>query len=316
MLQAWPSKRLPVIPSPSATDAGRTVVHADLAVVTVAYHSQAALPHLARDLARQSRPPARWVLVDNCPESAPVACAGLELLPQLLTGREGDGFGVGCNRGLDTLADSGWRGWVWLLNPDTALPSGDELEQLLGLLGTLPPSTLVGTAVWDGKAFEASGGWLDPGLRFRRRRLGPAQLDAGGSVAVDWLSGCNLLLQPEAHRPPARFDPRFPLYYEDMDLCRRLAAAGASVLWLPRPVVQHRRGSGSAAPSPRRVRLSTLSYLRFLGLHSPGWVFALRSLRLLLINLLRLPVQPRRSLAALGGLVRVLGEGGGNPKLP
>ena len=237
-------------------------------------------------------------------------------MPQLLLGQEGDGFGAGCNRGLEPLATSGWRGWVWLLNPDTNLPCGDELEQLLQLLSPLPASTLVGNAVWDGKAFEANGGWMDPGLRFRRRRLGQARVEALGSVAVDWLSGCSLLLQPEAHHPPARFDPRSPFYYEDMDLCLRLSAASAPVLWLPRPVVQHHRGSGSSAPSPRRVRLSTLSYLRFLRAHTARWVFALRSLRLLLHNLLHLPIQPRRSLATLGGLARVLCEWGGNSRLP
>jgi hypothetical protein len=81
------------------------------------------------------------------------------------------------------------------------------------------------------------------------------------------------------------------------------------VLWLPHPAVVHRRGTGSAAPGPRRVRLSTLSYLRFLRRHCPAWVFALRAGRLLLLSLLRLPRAPRRSQAALGGLATVLGEG-------
>lgn len=285
-------------------------------MVTVAHHSQAVLPRLAHDLARQSRPPARWLLVDNSPDSAPLSTAGLALKPELLQGQEGDGFGCGCNRALEALAQSGWRGWVWLLNPDTGLPVGKELEQLLQRLRPLPATALVGTAVREGNGFEASGGWIDAGLRFRRRRLEAAHLAAKGPVAVDWLSGCSLLLQPEAHHPPARFDPRFPLYYEDMDLCLRLAATGAPVLWLPRPEVQHRRGSGSAAASPRRLQLSTLSYLRFLRIHTAGWVFALRSLRLLLLSLLRLPLHPRNSLVALGSLVRVLGERNHTPMLP
>ena len=281
-------------------------------VVTVAYDSGAVLPALAADLARQSRPPRAWLVVDNTPLSAPLCLETLaapNLAVRPLAGDEGDGFGAGCNRAFDRLEAEGWRGWVWLLNPDTALPRGEELAQLLVALAGLPDTALVGTAVDDGHGgTEASGGWIDPGLAFRRRCLGAGHRLGHQPLALDWLSGCNLVLRPSAHQPPARFDPRFPLYYEDMDLCLRQRALGAPVLWLPTPAVLHRRGTGSAAPGPRRIRLSTLGYLRFLRRHCPPWVFALRTARLLLLSLLRLPLRPRRSLAALAAGTTALAE--------
>jgi GT2 family glycosyltransferase len=281
-------------------------------VVTIAHDSGAVLPSLAADLARQSRPPRAWLVVDNSPLNAPLApetlaAPGLALRP--LTGGEGEGFGAGCNRAFTWLEADGWRGWVWLLNPDTALPRGEELAELLAALADLPHTALVGTAVDDGQGgTEASGGWIDAGLAFRRRCLGPAHRLGRQPLPVDWLSGCNLALRPSAHRPPARFDPQFPLYYEDMDLCLRQRRLGAPVLWLPTPSVLHRRGTGSTAPGARRIRLSSLGYLRFLRRHCPPWVYALRTARLLLLSLLRLPLRPRRSLAALQAGVAVLTE--------
>ena len=281
-------------------------------VVTVAYDSGAVLPALAADLARQSRPPRAWLVVDNSPLSAPLVLETLaapNLAVRRLAGGEGDGFGAGCNRALAHLEIEGWRGWVWLLNPDTALPRGEELAQLLAALAGLPATALVGTAVDDGHGgTEASGGWIDPGLAFRRRCLGATHRLGRQPLRVDWLSGCSLVLRPSAHQPTARFDPGFPLYYEDMDLCLRQRALGAPVLWLPTPAVLHRRGTGSAAPGPRRIRLSTLGYLRFLRRHRPPWVFALRTARLLLLSLLRLPLRPHRSLAALEAGTTVLAE--------
>ncbi|MCP9799736.1 glycosyltransferase family 2 protein [Synechococcus sp. RedBA-s] len=294
-------------------------------VLSVAYHSLDALQQLGTDLARQSLSPIRWLVVDNSPLSAPLrvsdlssASCGPELELELVAGSEGDGFGAGCNRGFEHLARRGWGGWIWLLNPDTALPTGHELERLSEALAQLPPRALLGTAVRAGSGeLEPSGGWIDPGLDFRRRRVDEASLataaasataiPGGAAVQLDWLSGCSLLMRPSAHSPPARFDPAFPLYYEDMDLCLRLGEAGAPVLWWPALAVTHQRGAGSHTPSERRQRLSTLSYLRFLRRHRPGWVLALRNLRLLLMTLLRLPGRPKRSWATLVAMAEAMG---------
>ena len=284
-----------------------------LVVVSVAYHSAEPLAKLAADLARQQLPPQRWLVVDNSPLSAPLAAEALQRILgpvplQLLLGEQGQGFGVGCNRAFDWLAAAGFKDWVWLLNPDTSLRRGDECLQLISSLATLQPTTLAGTAVLDEqRQLEASGGWIDPGLNFRRRRIGAAQAEQQTPLAVDWLSGCSLVLQPTAHRPQARFDPHLPLYYEDMDLCLRLAssASGAvEVLWLPQPQLGHQRGAGSHTPASRRLELSSISYLRFLRRHMPLWVRLLRRLRLLLRALLLLPLQPRRSGAVLRAFVR------------
>ncbi|MCX5952177.1 MAG: glycosyltransferase [Cyanobacteria bacterium] len=319
----------PLQPLPAAPDSPEPPPEApplQVVVVTVAYHSEAVLPVLARDLARQRQPPQLWLLVDNSPRSAPLDLEPLraaarppsdqaaQLVLRRLAGHQGDGFGVGCNRALNQLAAQGWDGWVWLLNPDTRLPGGEELGLLGQQLAQLSQRAVVGTAVLDDLGgLEASGGWIDLGLRFRSRRLEATALSAGRALAVDWLSGCSLALRPSAHEPPARFDPAFPLYYEDMDLCLRLSARGAPVVWLPQPCVRHHRGQGSNAGEPLRRRLSTISYLRFLRRHCPPWVLLLRTLRLLALTLLRLPLQPRRSLAVLRGIGPALGP---NPCQP
>ena len=280
-----------------------------LVVVSVAYHSQSPLTSLAKDLARQTHPPQRWVVVDNAPELAPLdptaIRAVLGTVPlQLVLGRQGWGFAAGCNAAFDALDQWGYRGWIWLLNPDVSLPAGNELESLQQLLQDQDPSALLGTAVRDAAGeLEASGGWIDSGFNFRRRRIKEqhAQLKPE-PLAVDWLSGCSLILSPSVHQPPARFDSGYPLYYEDMDLCRRLQAAGSPVLWLPQPVLGHQRGEGSSTPSSRRLELSTRSYCRYLRLHCSGWVRALRLVRLVARAFLSLAFQPQKGRAVLRGI--------------
>jgi GT2 family glycosyltransferase len=167
--------------------------------------------------------------------------------------------------------------------------------------------TVLGTAVLGADGMlEASGGWIDPGLQFRRRRVGEQLIKNKAieavAVEVDWLSGCSLALKPEAHRPAARFDDDFLLYYEDIDLCLRLKALGASVLWWHQLTIDHQKGSGSQVTSSRRLKLSTISYLRFIQRYCPKWVQLLRVARLTINALLRMPLQPKRSVAVLSSL--------------
>ena len=277
-----------------------------LAIVTVAYDSLQPLESLANDLTRQSHAPQHWLVVDNAPRSAPLQLTGpLQAAGvRRLEGQEGAGFGEGCNQAFESLAAECWQGWVWLLNPDTQLPRTDLLRRITALLTSLPAQALVGTAVLsDQGELEASGGWIDPGLAFRRRHLNDEHQTAAHEqpLPVNWLSGCSLALRPSSHEPPARFDPMFPLYYEDMDLCLRLAQKGALVLWSSGVSIRHQRGRGSGGNSVRRVRLNTVSYWRFLQRHSPAWVRGVRGLRLLMISLLRLPWQPAYSQAVLQG---------------
>jgi N-acetylglucosaminyl-diphospho-decaprenol L-rhamnosyltransferase len=72
-----------------------------------------------------------------------------------------------------------------------------------------------------------------------------------------------MLFRSLAFKSVGGFDEAYFLYYEDVDLCRRLAAAGGSVIYDPRTTVVHdaRRASRrNPALAARHFR----SALRFL----------------------------------------------------
>jgi GT2 family glycosyltransferase len=56
---------------------------------------------------------------------------------------------------------------------------------------------------------------------------------------VDWLSGACLLGRTAALREVGGFDPLFFMYFEEVDLCRRLAARGWQTWYEPAAVVTH-----------------------------------------------------------------------------
>jgi len=69
--------------------------------------------------------------------------------------------------------------------------------------------------------------------------------DPNEPAAVDWVPGAFSIVRPEALHKIGRFDPAFFLYYEEVDLCRRLKRAGYSVWYWPDVVVTHIGGESS-----------------------------------------------------------------------
>jgi GT2 family glycosyltransferase len=73
---------------------------------------------------------------------------------------------------------------------------------------------------------------------------------------TDWVPGSFLILRREALLKAGLFDPAFFFYCEEVDLCRRIRAAGFSVFYWPDIVVTHFGGEStrklprSTFPSP------------------------------------------------------------------
>lgn len=68
--------------------------------------------------------------------------------------------------------------------------------------------------------------------------------------AVDWLSGCFILVRGELLKRLDGFDEQFFYYYEDMDLCRRVWEAGYRILYTPDATITHLGGQSTSKRFP------------------------------------------------------------------
>jgi GT2 family glycosyltransferase len=96
-------------------------------------------------------------------------------------------------------------------------------------------------------------------------------------VGPTWFSAACVLVRAEVFRAVGGFDESFFMYFEDVDLCIRLEAAGWRLAQEPRAVVCHAGGvvGGSAVDDLYRP-----SQLRFYRLHRPRWESHLMERRL------------------------------------
>jgi N-acetylglucosaminyl-diphospho-decaprenol L-rhamnosyltransferase len=163
------------------------------------------------------------------------------------------GFGRANNQAMSRV-----RGrYVLLLNTD-AFVSADTLKKtlafmdnnascgilgvkLIGTDGTLQPSCRYFPTPWN-VFLERSG--LS---RFfpNHRLIDDMTWDHASVRECDWVPGCYYLARSDVIRQVGLFDPRFFLYYEEVDHCRAVRAAGWQVIYYPFTEVVHIGGESA-----------------------------------------------------------------------
>jgi N-acetylglucosaminyl-diphospho-decaprenol L-rhamnosyltransferase len=288
----------------------------------------------------------RWI--ERCLRSIDRACAGmaheivvydnastdrtLQLVgacATLLRGATNAGFAAGINRAVKSAQGK----YVFLLNPDCELEpralaelvayldahpdvaaaapllsdddGGSQREfqlRRLPTLATLVAEVLGVSKLWPSNRVTA---------RYRYR-----DLDLSAPRAVEQPAAAALLLRRDVFDQVGPFDERFaPAWFEDVDYCRRLAAAGKRVVVVPAARARHVGGA-----SLEHVRFADFvdHWYRNMHLYArkwfPAWQAALLRAAIVLGMLLRIPLgflglahrdAGRRT--AVRGYARVLG---------
>ncbi|MDV7141172.1 glycosyltransferase family 2 protein [Tropicimonas sp. TH_r6] len=168
------------------------------------------------------------------------------------------GFGRGNNLVLRALSEPHRRpDFVFLLNPDARL-RGPALDHLVGCLLEHPKAGVAGARLHDMDGNASTSAFRFPGLAGEfaeaasfgpiTRCLGrwriplPAELPSG---QVDWVTGAAALVRFDALQQVDFFEPGFFLYYEEVDLMRRLGEAGWECRHVAEAVVDHVEGAAT-----------------------------------------------------------------------
>lgn len=219
-----------------------------LSVLIVNYNGARHLRPCLRALAAQTHPRHRWevVLLDNASADESVRLVQAEFpWVRVVRNQRNDGFAGGNNAGLPYC-----RGrYVVLLNNDT-VPDPHWLAELAAEArpGGAACSKLVfahdpATVNSAGLQLLRDGRGADRGFRHADRGQfeTPADVFAGCGAAV--------VIDREALSGPL-FDPRYFVYYEDLDHFWRAGLAGRTARYVPRSLVRHVHGGTAGDETP------------------------------------------------------------------
>lgn len=214
------------------------------------------------------------IIVDTASTDATLveARAGSEELNVTVLSVQNRGFGAAANAGAARAVGD----ILWFLNPDTVVPlgSGERLLRLLHMPRVVAASNFLTDA--SGNIAETFGEPFPSFLwyirrRFRLRETQNSQLKT--PYSVPWLSAASLLVQTDAFRAVGGFSQQYFLYYEDVDLGRRLRMAGGVLLI--DPAVRIRHAGGQSTTTAERLRASDVAEDRYFAEYRPPWERAL-----------------------------------------
>lgn len=198
------------------------------------------------------------VIVDNASRDDSAAVMRADFADcELLFNTENVGFGRANNQALAVA-----RGrYVLLLNTD-AFVAADTIAVTVryldenarcGLLGVrlegrdgeLQPSCRYFPTPWNEFLFTTGLARFFPGTRL----IDDMDWDHTSVRECDWVPGCYYLVRRSVVDQVGLFDPRFFLYYEEVDHCRAVKAAGWNVVFYPGTTVVHIGGESAKTDS-------------------------------------------------------------------
>lgn len=218
----------------------------DLSVIIVNYKSEKYLERCLSSLYRAvgDRISLEVIVVNNYPEETleQVKISFPEV--KIIVNPKNSGFGGGNNLGAQKALGE----YLWLLNPDTEIIEGSP-AQILSKLKSQPDLGAIGACLIteDRKIQEWSTGteinlWnlIKNNLGFlSSRKIWESQNER----ECAWVAGTSLFLSKKLFLEIGGFDENIFMYFEDVDLCRRIRQNGKKIVYYPTLKILHKCGA-------------------------------------------------------------------------
>jgi GT2 family glycosyltransferase len=216
-----------------------------ISVVIINFHSERFLPACLRSLYEKiaSRIKTEIIIVNNDKREKleTVRADFPEVI--ILDNGYNQGFGEGCNRGARVSQGR----YLFFLNPDTEIIS-DNAEELLDFFQKNGEAGIVGSCLVTekGQVQKWSAGAAVNLYDLARNNLGLSRShriwESKIITKAFWVAGTALFISKKLFEALKGFDENISMYFEDVDLCKRVRKSGFEVYYFPSFKVLHRSG--------------------------------------------------------------------------
>lgn len=197
------------------------------------------------------------------------------------------GYAGNNNIGIKAALEQGAE-WIFVLNEDVKLDREcvrelvevGEKDRQIGILGPLVYN------YDEPQLIQSAGGLL--GKYWQSIHLAKDELDRGQyrlPHAVEWISGCAILVRRAAIEQAGMLDKDYFTYWEETEWCIRFGRAGWKIVNVPRARIWHKGVQRNYEPKPSFTYYATRNHLLTLAKHKAPlaarfftWIQILRTL--------------------------------------
>lgn len=210
----------------------------EITISVVSHRQNALVNQLLRDISHCCAQRIALIVTENVPDTEALE---VDLLPcpvTVITNPAAKGYGANQNAAFLRCETP----YFCVTNPDVRLPT-DPFDPLLDALADRHAAVAAPLVRNPAGEVEDSARHFPTARFLIRKALGrksaPDYPVDGGPRTVDWVAGMFMLFKSDVYREIRGFDEAYFLYYEDVDVCRRLQAAGWSVVYEQRAEIVH-----------------------------------------------------------------------------
>ncbi len=264
-------------------------------IVTLNWNRCADTLELLESCGRQTYANCRMLVVDNAStDGSPEALAARFPAVEQVRNPRNLGFAGGMNSGMRTALARGAE-YIFVANNDTTL-APDCIAQLVSAAQTYN-ADIVAPAIYyaepPDRLWSLGGQRRQLTLEIRQCHQDAEHERREEPFAVDFVTGCGMLVHRSCLERVGLFDEHFFMYYEDADFCLRAQRAGARMYIVPRARMWHKVAvSSGGSDSPGERYHMARSSVQFFAKHVRGWRWLI--------------VAPYRAASAARTIVRLL----------
>ena len=280
----------------------------DLYFLTVNYNSSSLVARLVESLSKNSDDKYRLVIVNNSPEDKNIFKLENRRI-EIIEAEQNLGFGRACNLGLEWIYRQNSQAIVWLINPDAYFNSDiveteiSSTSLAVAFCQNHPQISILGTTVYNSEGkITAAGGTFTPGTAALTIINSLPENLQQDYLETDWVSGCSLLINLANFDRCPNFDPRYFLYYEDLDFCLRYGQQGHKIAITPLLKVFHDTSSITDRNTLQKYRHITKSYLIHIEKHGDLTTFISTNIRMSSNTVRLLLFKPQQGVGKLIGI--------------
>lgn len=231
-----------------------------LSIITTTFNNEDTINNYLSSLLKNIPPQSEVIVVDNKSFDNTLEKLNEFKKITLIKNNENLGFAKACNIGALNARGE----YLFFLNPDIEVV-GDSISCLLSFIskdssiGVLAPKLVLknGDIQNSVRKLPTLSGAIKEyifGVKSAYSEYVPESLDP---IEIEAAYGAAVLIRKELFNKIKGFDERYFMYYEDLDLCRRIRNLGFKIKYYPKAVFKHEVGGSSK--NAERVKIPLIS---------------------------------------------------------